>query len=335
MEMDWSPVLFQLTTTKDKRPLPRLTFGAFMPSVADVSVLIPCYNMARYVRKTVDSVLAQTTTPREVIIVDDGSTDESARILAEYKPPVRVVTQSNQGFVAARNRGIEEAQAEWIALLDADDYWMPEKLERQLATTAPDVIASHTGHLTFSEGYEKESEPPSVPPEVLYSPAYIMAETPILPSTLIYRRSANLRLNPNYFTQADVALFAELSVRGRITFVPEPLTGYRKHQESMTSARFAPLDWFRSTDRWVVDNPLGLNETDLQKVRTRWVDRLVDYAHEAKWKRKWATYHAIREQLKGYRESPRAAALLRSPVLPTWVYTFKDKVMSAVRGRRT
>jgi glycosyltransferase involved in cell wall biosynthesis len=99
-----------------------------------VSVVIPTYERAGKVPKTIDSALAQTFTDLEVIVVDDGSSDGTGEMLAaRYGERIRYVAQRNQGASVARNRGIEEARGEWIAFLDSDDVWEPEKLERQFA----------------------------------------------------------------------------------------------------------------------------------------------------------------------------------------------------------
>ena len=97
----------------------------------DVSAVTPAYNAAEWIRRTVDSALAQSVAPREVIVVDDGSTDGTADVVAAHEDArVRCIRQANAGPAAARNRGIAEATGEWIALLDADDIWLPGHLER-------------------------------------------------------------------------------------------------------------------------------------------------------------------------------------------------------------
>jgi glycosyltransferase involved in cell wall biosynthesis len=97
-----------------------------------VSVIIPTYNRATTVRNAIESVLGQTFTDLEVIVVDDGSSDDTGKILREtYGDRIRYFAQANQGVSAARNKGLAEARGEWIALLDSDDLWEKDKLEWQ------------------------------------------------------------------------------------------------------------------------------------------------------------------------------------------------------------
>ena len=95
------------------------------------SVIIPLYNKAAYIRRSLNSVLAQSFNDFELIVVDDGSTDESGSIVASYTDPrIRLIRQENAGVSAARNRGVAEAKAAWLALLDADDEYFPNFLEK-------------------------------------------------------------------------------------------------------------------------------------------------------------------------------------------------------------
>ncbi len=97
-----------------------------------ISVIIPTFNRAAILPRAVDSVLAQTVAPQELIVVDDGSTDSTQDVLASYISQIKVITQSNKGVSAARNTGINHAKGDWFALLDSDDEWKPSKLERQI-----------------------------------------------------------------------------------------------------------------------------------------------------------------------------------------------------------
>lgn len=104
-----------------------------------VSVIMPTYNYGRFIADAIDSILRQTMPDFEIIVVDDGSTDDTQAILAGIKDPrLKVVCQENSGTPAARNRGRAEAQGEYIAWLDSDDIWRPEFLERHLAVLEPE-----------------------------------------------------------------------------------------------------------------------------------------------------------------------------------------------------
>lgn len=97
-----------------------------------VSVVIPTYNCARYIAAAVESVLCQTRAPDELIVVDDGSTDDTRRVLEPYRSRIRYLYQENRGEPAARNAGIRAASCEFVAFLDADDLWVSEKLALQM-----------------------------------------------------------------------------------------------------------------------------------------------------------------------------------------------------------
>lgn len=97
-----------------------------------VSCVIPVYNGARFVGESIESVLAQAYRPLEIIVVDDGSTDGTEDVLAAFGDRIRTFFQPNAGPSAARNRGVAEARGEWLTFQDADDLWVPDKLERQM-----------------------------------------------------------------------------------------------------------------------------------------------------------------------------------------------------------
>lgn len=97
-----------------------------------ISGIVPVFNGERYLGETLNSMLAQTHSPLEIIVVDDGSTDGTTDVVAKYGDKVRYLRQENSGPAVARNRGLDAAQGEYIAFLDADDLWHPEKLTRQM-----------------------------------------------------------------------------------------------------------------------------------------------------------------------------------------------------------
>ncbi len=97
-----------------------------------ISVVIPAFNAGRFIRRTIDSVLAQTYSDYEIIVVDDGSTDNTGEVVKSYGSKVRYIYQENAGDGPARNTGIAAANGEWIAFLDHDDEWLPQRLEKQI-----------------------------------------------------------------------------------------------------------------------------------------------------------------------------------------------------------
>jgi glycosyltransferase involved in cell wall biosynthesis len=113
-----------------------------------VSVIIPVYNGEKYLAEALESVLAQTHPIHEIIVVDDGSTDGSAAIAACYSPLVRVITTAHVGPPIARNHGADAATGEWLAFLDADDLWLPEKLQQQLAAAFKAGVSIAFGGVT-------------------------------------------------------------------------------------------------------------------------------------------------------------------------------------------
>jgi glycosyltransferase involved in cell wall biosynthesis len=120
-----------------------------------ISCIVPVFNGERYLREALDSILAQTYRPLEIVIADDGSTDGTAAVVATFGDQVRYIRQANQSPSSARNLGIRVASGDFIAFLDADDLWHPEKLERQLARfkTRPelDCCVTHAQNFWIAE----------------------------------------------------------------------------------------------------------------------------------------------------------------------------------------
>lgn len=124
-----------------------------------ISVIIPTYNRARYVTKAIDSALAQTYQDYEIIVVDDGSTDDTRQVLKPYMDRVRYIYQKNAGTSTARNTGIRSAQGEWLAFLDSDDEWMPEKLAVQMdCVSRHPQTASHVTNATIMLPDDKSTD---------------------------------------------------------------------------------------------------------------------------------------------------------------------------------
>ena len=119
-----------------------------------ISVIIPTYNRRHTLERAIDSVLSQTFKPFEIIIVDDGSEDGTRNWVQEAYPSIKYIYQSNNGVSSARNKGIISSRGSWIALLDSDDEWMPEKLEDQVIfiNENPGSLFCHTNEIWIRNG---------------------------------------------------------------------------------------------------------------------------------------------------------------------------------------
>lgn len=217
-------------TTPDTDPHPD---EATTPETAppSISVVMPVYNGAATIAESINSVLAQTVPVLEIVVVDDGSTDETIAILSRYRDRVRVIRQNRAGNAGARNRGVLEARGDWIAVLDADDLWRPDKLEKQIVhCDSADVI--YAANRNFGDcsrvGELRSIDPYCAPHDPL---RILMVENFITHSTVLVRRDSILAVG-NYDdslrSACDWDLWLRLAHAGvRFRGVPEPLVDYR------------------------------------------------------------------------------------------------------------
>lgn len=125
-----------------------------MSSEHTVSVIISTYNRRRLLERALASVYRQTRMPDEILVVDDGSTDDTSVKIPKRFPDVRYIRQENRGVSAARNRGVRESTGNWLAFLDSDDEWLPRKLARQIEAlhSRPDLMLCHTNEIWIRRG---------------------------------------------------------------------------------------------------------------------------------------------------------------------------------------
>jgi len=207
-----------------------------------VSVIISTYNTASYVAEAVESVLAQTYKDYEIIVVDDGSTDNTREVLMPYMDRIRYVWQKNQERSAARNHGIRLAQGELIAFLDADDVWLPDKLERQVA-----ALDGHDQAVLVcgpAQNIDAEGRPisfwgsaylggePGGEVEVRHHGQEMLFGSPILPCTVVVRREALDRAGPfdtRLSLGEDWEMWLRLARLGPFVHLPWVLSQYRAY----------------------------------------------------------------------------------------------------------
>ncbi|MEG4352393.1 glycosyltransferase [Microcoleus sp. LAD1_D3] len=209
-----------------------------------ISVIIPAYNGDRYIVQAVESALGQTFTNLEIIVVDDGSTDNTQQVLQPYLDRIRYIYHENQGVGVARNLACQLAQGEFLAFLDADDYFLPSKLEKQLACfdADPGLDMVQTGWLLVDEtGREISAVKPWQQASKLDLESFILYKC-VRPSAMMLRQKWWEKLGgfDSQFPLAEDLDFAlRLALKGcKTVWLEETLTCYRQHNSNLMSSGF-------------------------------------------------------------------------------------------------
>jgi glycosyltransferase involved in cell wall biosynthesis len=212
--------------------------------MATVSVIIPTYNRADLLPQAIDSVLAQTLPAWEIIVADDGSTDNTAQVVAQYGQRVRYVPLPHRAQIGAtRNGGLQIATGEFIAFLDSDDLFLPDKLVIQV----PILAAQSDIALVYSDGYYFTDDIrrstghvmdglPSPSGNVL--PQLLIGNFLAPPTVLVRRRHLDqvglFREDPDLFGVEDYSLWTRLAAQFPFAFVPGEVAAIRRHPSSMS-----------------------------------------------------------------------------------------------------
>ncbi len=211
-----------------------------------ISVIIPAYNCGRYVSETVESVLAQTYQDYELIIVDDGSTDNTKDVLAKYVDAypnkVRYIFQQNAGEGGARNRGIKESMGDYVAFLDSDDIWLPIKLEKQMALVdslidKDVVIFGDQYHFDNNGEVLAESMFNILKPRNGLVYEHLLYENFITTQTVMVKKSLFDKVG--YFKEgmkycADFDMWLRLAKDYKFYYVADVIAGYRIHSTQVS-----------------------------------------------------------------------------------------------------
>lgn len=207
-----------------------------------VQVILPCYNAERYLARTLEAAMAQTFRDFEILLVDDGSTDGSRaiaeRFAVEHPGKLRYLHQENQGHVVARNRALETADAELIAMLDADDVWRPEHLARsvELLDARPEIGLTHAEVINI-DAEDRELGRPQRERRYLSGRLFRYLYTRrghIACTTVVFRREALAKsglFDPNLarLGNSDRDLWLRISQHCEIAYIEEPTAYYRVH----------------------------------------------------------------------------------------------------------
>ncbi len=214
-----------------------------------ISVVIPTYNRLHSLIIAIESVYSQSSAVEEIIVVDDGSTDSSADEISQRFPDIKLIQQPNRGVSAARNAGIRLASFDWIALLDSDDSWLPEKIcsVRQAKNLQPQYLLFHSDEIWIRHGVRVNAMK-----KHLKSGGWIFENClplcVISPSAVVFHRS--LLATSGYFDEnlpacEDYDLWLKICHQYPVCYIDKPLvTRYGGHQDQL-SARYWGMDRFR------------------------------------------------------------------------------------------
>jgi len=232
----------------------------------EVSVVIPTFDRASVLPRALDSVISQTHQPAEVIVVDDGSSDGTAELVERHFPGVRLLCQENRGVSAARNRGIEDSEGEWIALLDSDDEWRPEKLERQLAALKgrSELRICHTDEIWIRRG-RRVNQRQIHAKHGGWIFEHCLPLCAMSPSSIVIHRSVLEAVG--MFDEAlpaceDYDLWLRICSRYPVLYLDEPLVVKYGGHEDQLSSRIWGLDRFRIQALEKVISDGGLSDED-------------------------------------------------------------------------
>jgi glycosyltransferase involved in cell wall biosynthesis len=249
------------------------------PSTAPtVSVVIPTYNAASLLPEAVESVLAQTYRDLEIVVVDDGSTDRTPQVMADYGDPVRYIRKENEGSASARNRGIRAARGEYIAFLDADDRWRPTKLEKQMRAhradpslawsyTGADLVDADTGAIRARKTQLRTRHEGDVLRNLILgsfvTPSATVVQRRVFDEVGTFDESSLHRISE------DWDLWLRIAAHYPIRFIDEPLVENRQHTD-------------RKTKTMDLDAALESRMAIIDKAVARTPERLGDLHHLAR-----------------------------------------------------
>jgi glycosyltransferase involved in cell wall biosynthesis len=210
-----------------------------------ISVIIPTFNRAKLVQRAIKSVLNQTLKPYEIIVVDDGSTDDTLEVLKNY--PIKVLTQKNKGISSARNLGIKNATGDIIALLDSDDEWLPTKLKLQLKLFEDGFSFTHTDEIWIRDNQELKQKAHHKKPdgECFYEN---ISFCKISPSTIMIEKKLFEKVG--YFDEdlevcEDFDMWLRVLKVTPIKLLPIPLTKKYAGEDKQLSFKYFAMDRFR------------------------------------------------------------------------------------------
>lgn len=309
-----------------------------MPAARTVTVVMPCYNAERYIGAAIDSVLAQTVPVAEIIVVDDRSTDQSIATAMAFGDIVRVVSlpTNSGGCVVPKHVGVHEARTEFVALLDADDLWVPRKLELQLPLFADPAVGMVYGRAqTFIDGHAPDGLPwpEALPTGEVTREFFERCWAPN--STVVGRREA-LTTGGGFDTSLDFCedfdLWLRVALEWKVAAVPDVLMLYRTHAGQLTKNRAKQVRWHFHVERKhaaAVAARTGLSVDELRRLGVARVMGLIaaEYYGQRDFQAANLLGELLLEEHPGLDAASRRflATIKRRSRLPKFLFTWRDR----------
>ena len=297
-----------------------------------VSVVIPAYNAQDHIARAIDSVLAQTLLPEQIIVVDDGSGDNTSEVVKAYGEKVTYIHQENSGAGATRNTGIEAASSEWIAFLDSDDQWLPDKLRLQtdLLGGNPDLVWAYSNcFLNYQSRNDRFpmldiTKAKSLLNGRSFFDNYLKAQAAGFPAwtgTVIAKRDAVMEVgmfDPDLPLAQDIDLWFRLAYKHPAAgYIPIPLAVYNTETPNSNVKRFTDISHICN----IIDRHLSLSAE--QNCRSEFQQCIYPIVHD--WILKLSTQRRHHDMLallnryrnylpRGYYLRKKIRALFPAPV---------------------
>jgi len=314
-----------------------------MGSNNTISVVIPCYNGMPYIKKALDSALEQTHPANEIIVVDDLSTDGSAECVKEYASKgVKLIQLETKSYEpGARNAGIKAATSKWIAMLDADDWWKPTKLEKQLAAIdSEDIVLIHAGNIHHYPNGRPEYADLGAPSKRIGKCASALLEpTSICHSSILVRKDALERIGGydiSFERQAcDIDLYFRLSAIGTFAFVADYLVYYRHHTEQMSKTKIDQINaYFRAVRKFFSGHPEIEKEIGREHINQKLTEFLAIKIESFYWRRRFKDFRALLEFAKQKNlNNSKIESFRNYAKYPDWLIKLKD-MLDSTKGKK-
>jgi len=289
-----------------------------------VAVIIPAYNAARHLRRTIESVLAQTVPATEIIVVDDGSTDDTASVVRSFAPRVRLIQKPNGGPGSARNLGAQQTAATWLAFVDADDVWYPDKLAGQLAVAEQAGI----GLIHCLPDHREDTVPDELTFDHLWERNWIINSSVMLRRD-IFEQVGGFDEARDLISVEDYNLWLRVAAAGvRIVTCQKVLVHYtRGIGLSSHTARFMDAQLLN------IHRIGTLLHLAPSVVRRKKADLLADFGRRSVFERNLPAARRYFVRSLALRPSPYAAAHLAASLAPKQAFEMRRRIVARLSGQ--